>query len=216
VYAANENTGTAVADRSRSGNNLVLASAGSWVTGIQGSAIGSNGTGPGAHKTSGLAWDAAPKGWAFSGWFKCRSGSSGARILVWRNGSSETAHAFFLGGAFQVRLYDAVGNSGLLSPNGSAVAAETWTHLAASCDGATVRFFKAGVYFGAIAYIRAALLQPNLLYVGGDQPDGSVADVDDLVMFDTPISPANVAWLYANPGKYYGPAAQFAGFGVPL
>jgi hypothetical protein len=216
VYAANENTGTAVNDRSPSHNNLALTGAGSWVTGVQGSAIGSNGTGPGANKTSGLAWDASPKGWAFSGWFKCRSGSSGARILVWRNSTKDCAHAFFLANAFQVRLFDAAGDTGIQSPNGSAVTAETWTHLAASCDGATIRFFKAGIYYGSVAYSRGALLAPNQLYVGGDQPDGAVADVDDLVMFDTPISPGNVAWLFANPGKYYAPVAQFAGWGVPL
>lgn len=201
LYEANENTGTTVADASGSGNSLTLTAAGSWITGVQGSAVGSTGTGPGAQKASGLTWDSAPKGWAFSGWFKCRSASSGARILVLRNASSEVAHVFYLSNAFQLRLYDATGNSGILSPNGSAVTAETWTHLAASCNGSTVQFFKNGVRYGSVDYTRGALLQPNQLYVGGDQPDGSVADFDSLALFDTPLSSANVAWLYANPGQ---------------
>jgi hypothetical protein len=107
VYEFNENTGTNVDDRSSSNNDLTLTAGGSWVTGVQGSALGSNGTapnGPGARKASGLAWDASPKGWAFSGWFKCRAASSGARILVMRNSGSEVAHAFYLSGTFQVRL----------------------------------------------------------------------------------------------------------------
>lgn len=201
IYEANENTGSTVADASGSGNGLTLTAAGSWITGVQGSAVGSTGTGPGAHKTSGLTWSSAPAGWAFSGWFRCRSGSSGARILVLRNASSEVAHVFYLSNAFQLRLYDATGNTGILSPNGSAVTAETWTHLAASCNGSTVQFFKNGVRFGSVDYTRSALLQPNQLYVGGDQPDGSVADFDSLALFDTPLSSANVAWLYANPGQ---------------
>jgi len=202
IYEANENTGTTVADGSGNGNGLTLTAAGSWITGVQGSAVGSNGTGPGAQKASGLTWSAAPAGWAFSGWFKCRSGSSGARIFVLRNGTSEVAHVFYLSGAFQLRLYDATGNTGILSPNGSAVTAETWTHLAASCNGSTVQFFKNGVRYGSVDYTRGALLQPNQLYVGGDQPDGSVADFDSLTLFDTPLSSANVAWLYANPGLF--------------
>ena len=62
-----------------------------------------------------------------------------------------------------------------------------------------------------------ALLQPSELNVGGDNPDSSVADVDDLCLFDTPISAANVRWLYQNPGQFYDPApATFAAWGISL
>jgi hypothetical protein len=55
------------------------------------------------------------------------------------------------------------------------------------------------------------------LNVGGDNPDSSVADVDDLRLFDSPISAANVRWLHQNPGQYYDAApATFAAWGVPL
>jgi hypothetical protein len=213
MYTFDENTGTTANDRSPSANHLTLTAAGSWVVGGgEGSALGSNGTGPGASKTSGLAWDTSPKGWAFSAWVKCRSGSSGARILVWRNASNEVAHVFFFGSAFQIRLYDSTGNTGIVSPPGSGLTAETWTHIAASCNGITTQFFKGGVFYGALTYSQGALLQPNQLYVGGDNPDGAVADVDDLAMFDYPISEANVGWLFQHPGQFYAPTVQ--GFGV--
>lgn len=204
VYEFNENTGTTAADRSASANNLTLTSGGSWMTGVQGSALHSAGTapnGPGARKASGLAWDATPKGWAVSGWFKCRAASSGARILVLRNTTSEVAHLFYLSGTFQVRLYGSGGTTGILNPNGGGVTAETWTHLAASCNGNSIQFFLNGVWYGSAPYPSGALLAPTELDVGGDTADNAVADVDSLTLFDTPISAANVAWLYANPGQ---------------
>ena len=47
VYHFNEGSGTVVDDKSPSANDLTLTAAGSWVSGIEGSALGANGTGPG-------------------------------------------------------------------------------------------------------------------------------------------------------------------------
>lgn len=205
VYEFNENTGTTVNDQSAFNNDLTLTSGGSWMTGIEGSALHSAGTAPngtGARMASGLSWSSSPKGWSFSGWFKCRAASSGARILVLRNATSEVAHVFYLSGAFQVRLYGSGGNTGIVSPNGSAVTAETWTHLAASCNGTTIQFFKNGVRYGHIDYAAGTLLQPTELNVGGDTADDAVADVDSLTLFDTPLSDSQVRWLFENPGSF--------------
>lgn len=214
VYEFNENTGTSVDDRSSSNNDLTLTAGGSWMTGVQGSALHSAGTSPngaGARKASGLAWGATPKGWAFSGWFKCRAASSGARILVMRNSGGEVAHAFYLSGAFQLRLYGSGGTTGILNPNGGTVASETWTHLAASCNGNSIQFFLNGLWYGSAAYTQGTLLAPTELNVGGDTSDDAVADVDSLTLFDTPLSSANVAWLYANPGDFVSIVTGTAG-----
>lgn len=206
IYEFNENSGTTAVDKSASANNLTLTANGGWTPGIQGSALSNSGAAAaGARKASGLVWDASPKGWAVSGWFKCRAASSGARILVLRNSSSDVAHLFYLSGGFQVRLYGSGGNTGLLNPNGGTFASETLTHLAASCNGNSIQFFINGIWYGSATYTQGTLLSPTELDVGGDPSDGSgqeVADVvDSLTLFDTPISAANVAWLFANPGQ---------------
>lgn len=197
VYHMNEGTGSTVNDSSGVSNNLTLTGAGSWVTGIQGTALGANGTGPGASNAA-ISWPASPKGWAFSAWVKCRTSPSGARFLVLRNASSEVAHVGRLSGIHWIRLFGASGNTGILS-HSATIPAETWTHVAGSCNGKTVQFFFNGVKVAFDTYASGALLQPTQLYVGGDNPDGSVADVDDLWLFDTPISPANVQRLYEIP-----------------
>ena len=55
VYHFNENAGTVADDKSPSANDLTLTAAGSWLPGIEGSALGANATGPGASRSS-LAW----------------------------------------------------------------------------------------------------------------------------------------------------------------
>lgn len=206
VYEFNENSGTNVDDRSSFGNDLTVQTGATWIaSGVQGSALGEGTAAGPAARDATLSWSSSPQGWAFSGWFKCRASSAGARILVLRNGTSEVAHAFYLSGGFQVRLYGSGGNTGLLNPNGGTFASETWTHLAASCNGNSVQFFKNGVWYGSATFTQGTLLQPTILNVGGDDADGSgegVADVDSLTLFDTPLSSSNVAWLYANPGQF--------------
>jgi len=92
-----------------------------------------------------------------------------------------------------------------------------YTHVAASCDHEAIQFFLDGTRFTVEPYTLGALLQPNELSVGGDNPDGSVADVDDLRLFDSPISATNVQWLYQNAGQYYDSTpTAFAAWGVPL
>lgn len=206
VYEFNENTGTSVNDQSAFNNDLTVNTGATWIgTGVEGSALGEGTASGHAAGSTSVTWSATPKGWSFSGWFKTRASSAGARILVLRNGTSEVAHAFYLSGAFNVRLYGSGGNTGLLSPNGSAFASETWTHLAASCNGTTVQFYKNGIRYGHADYTMGTLLSPTTLRVGGDDADGSgegVSDVDSLTLFDTPLSDSQVLWLYQNPGEF--------------
>jgi hypothetical protein len=216
VYHFNEGSGSVVDDKSPSGNDLTVTAAGSWVTGIEGSALGANGTGPGASRIS-LAWPASPPGWAFSAWVKCRSSSSGARFLALRNSGAEVAHAGRLDGLFWVRLFGTGGTTGIVSSSRTPIPAETWTQVAASCDQKSIQIFLNGTVFSVEPYGAGPLLQPDELHVGGDNPDSSVADVDDLRLFDTPISATNVRWLYENTGHFYEPEpAAFAAWGVPL
>jgi hypothetical protein len=89
--------------------------------------------------------------------------------------------------------------------SGASFPSETWTHLALSVNGNSIQFFINGVKIGSASYTSGTLLSPTILNVGGDDADGSgagVADVDSLQLFDTPISPSNVLWLYQNPGSF--------------
>ena len=209
VYHFNENTGTTANDASPSANHLTLNATGGWTTGVQGSALASTSgqTGPGASRAT-MAWDATPAGWAFSAWVNCHASTSGARFLVMRgSGGTDAVHVGRLSGLFWVRLYDSTGaTTGIMNPSEAPLGTGTWTHVAYSCNQYGNRFFLNGkpVITGSfLSYGLAQLRTPVTLDVGGDNPDTAVANVDDLRVFDTPLSPANVRWMYENTGQFY-------------
>ena len=201
VFDFNENTGSTAADKSPAANTLSLTPSGWWTQGVHGSALASNGTGGGAWGP--IDWPASPNGWAFSAWVRCREEPSGARFLVLRNDNDEVAHAGRLGGNLWTRLYGANGNTGAVSITSAPIPAETWTHVAASCNGYRTQFFLNGQRVTALTYDVGALRVPTQIVVGGDDPDDSVADVDCLRLFDTPVSPAGIIWMHQNPGQFY-------------
>lgn len=201
VFDFNENSGSTTADKSPAANSLALTPSGWWTNGVHGSALASNGTGGGAWGP--IDWPANPKGWAFSAWVRCREEPSGARFLVLRNDNDEVAHAGRLWGNLWTRLYGADGNTGAVSITSAPIPAETWTHVAASCNGYRTQFFLNGRRVTALAYDVGALRVPTQLVIGGDDPDDSVADIDCLRLFDTPVSPAAITWMYQNPGQFY-------------
>jgi hypothetical protein len=220
AYEFDENGGTSAADRSTFANHLTLQTAGGWVTGVAGSALKSDvtKTGPGAAKTSGLAWSATPAGWAVACWAKVHVSASGSRIIVLRNSSQEVAHMGYLSGAMWVRLFGPTNTTtGVINPAAAPITSETWTHLAATCNGDTIQFYVNGVWKFSANYTLGALQSPTILNVGGDGSDNATADVDSLQLFDTPLSRSNVAWLFENPGQFIPAAAPaFQGWGVPL
>jgi hypothetical protein len=203
VYEFNENSGTTALDKSPYGNTLTLQTGAGWVTGVQGSALGEGTAAGPAALNNAVAWSATPQGWAYSAWVKCRTSSAGARFLVMRNGTSEVAHTGYLNNRLWVRLYGSGGgNTGIINPTTAPITAETWTHVAASCNGSTVQVFLNGQRVASADYTVGTLLVPTILRVGGDDSGEGVADVDSLTLFDTPLSDSSVAWLYQNPGMF--------------
>lgn len=208
VWEFNENTGTVANDNSPANNDLTLQTGAGWVTGVQGSALGEGTAAGPAALNNAVAWSAVPQGWAFSGWVKVRASSAGARFLVMRNGSSEVAHSGYLNGRLWVRLYGSSGgNTGIINPTTAPITPETWTHVAASCNGSTVQVFLNGQKVAAADFTVGNLLVPTILRVGGDDGGEGVGDMDSLTLFDTPLSLSNVAWLYANPGVFAAPVS---------
>ncbi|MFC9689309.1 LamG-like jellyroll fold domain-containing protein [Kribbella sp. NPDC056951] len=201
VVDFNENGGTTVKSKSPAASPLTRTSAGSWIQGVHGAALAANGSGGSA--TGSIDWPENPKGWAFSAWVRCREEPSGARFLVLRNEEHEVAHAGRLWGNLWTRLFGADGNTGAISISSAPIPHETWIHVAASCNGQRTQFFLNGERVTALTYDVGALRVPTQIVIGGDGDDDSVADMDSLRLFDTPVSPANIAWMYQNPGQFY-------------
>lgn len=203
----NENTGTTADDKSTSNNDLTLSASGSWATGMQGSALRSNGTAPGASDTS-LAWPASPVGWTMAAWMNFHADGSETRILCMVAGSTQISHIGRESGAAWWRLYGSTGTTGqvIYSSTVAGIPLNTWVHVAAVCNGNTFVQYLNGKKVGAVPWTYGAMLVPTELQVGTNNRGlTSNLDVDDLVVYDSPLSPSDIAWLYANPGALATP-----------
>ncbi|HEY9335347.1 MAG TPA: LamG domain-containing protein, partial [Kribbella sp.] len=203
----NENTGTVADDKSTSNNDLTLSGSGSWATGVQGSALRSNGAAPGASDTS-LAWPASPLGWTMAAWMNFHADGSETRILCMVAGSTQISHIGRESGAAWWRLFGSTGTTGqvIYSQAIAGIPLNTWVHTAAVCNGNTFVLYMNGKKVGAVPWTYGSMLVPTELQVGTNNRGlSSNLDVDDLVVYDTPLSPSNIAWLYANPGALATP-----------
>ena len=206
-YNFDEGSGTTAADTSGNGNTLTLMANGTWVTGSSGSgsALRAPATGSmaAASTTSLTGWGASPRGWSASAWMKFDTPGSGARMLVMRTATGEVAQIGFLSGRLWVRLYNATGGAtGILNPAAAGISANTWYHVVATLDRYTLRLYRNGVlvFTEYARFINVdlddALPVPTRLWVGGDNADAGVGAVDQLRLYNQPLSDANVAWLY--------------------
>lgn len=205
IYVMNENAGTTIGDQSPYGNHITMQAGGSWMTGHTGaSALHCTGNGASAKSTT-LAWSAVPTGWAYSVWGKPRASTSGTRWVVMRDASNNPVAQFGReSGALWWRIYGAGGTTSgqiIFSNAISGIADEVWTHHAASYNGDTFTFFINGVKIAQSVISIGALLQPTQIDLGEDSTRSlaAVGDLDDFVLFDTPVSESNVLWMYQNP-----------------
>jgi hypothetical protein len=202
-----EGSGSSVADKSGHGNALTVTSNGVWVTGPNGSPAiraPSTGTAAAAQDTSLVGWRATPKGMAFAAYVKFEPFNTGARALVFRRAGNDVAHMGYLNSRPWMRLFNAAGTTGgiyygTMIPT---ISPGVWYHIAVSLDRFTLRMYVNGVLAGQEYASFASLDQSNALsivdqlYVGGDSADSGVAAIDNLRIYDEPISHANAKFLY--------------------
>ena len=207
IWTLNENTGTNANDQSPYNNDITLQAGGSWMTGIGvhgASALHCTGTGASARSTT-LTWSSAPTGWSYSVWGKARASTDGTRWIVMRDASDNpVAQIGRESGALWWRIYGSGGTTSgqiIFSNAISGIPDEVWTHHAASFNGDTFTFFINGVKVAQTVVSIGSLLQPTKIDLGEDNTRSlnAVGDIDDLVLFDTPIAESNVKWLYENP-----------------
>jgi hypothetical protein len=76
----------------------------------------------------------------------------------------------------------------------SALALNTWTHLAATYDGSTLRLFVNGVQVGSKAQTGSLLTSANPLQIGGDTFYGQyfAGRIDEVRVYNTALTQAQI------------------------
>jgi glucose/arabinose dehydrogenase/chitodextrinase len=193
-YSFDAGSGSSVVDVSGNGNTGVLTGGVSWSpSGRYGGALSFNGS-------SGLVQVAASSSLALSGamtlsgWINPAASQSGWRTIVQRqvdayflNASNDTGPLRPSGGATLGGTTRWVGGT-TSSPVGS------WTHVALTYDGSTLRLYVNGVQAATLAASGTIQSSSSPLWIGGNQPYGEYFNglIDDVRVYNRALSQAEI------------------------
>jgi chitodextrinase len=193
-YSFNEGVGTTVTDSSGNGNNGTISGA-TWTTaGKYGSALSFNGTSSrvvindsaSLHLSSGMTLEA----WV----------SPTTAPTTWQDVIYKQNDIYFLeAGSSISKNPPAVGAT--FSSHGdqfmaglSSLPAKTWTHLAATYDGATLLLYVNGVQVASRSMSDTLTSSTNALQIGGDAAFGQYFNgiIDEVRIYNRALAPAEI------------------------
>ena len=192
AYSFNEGSGTSVADVSGNGNNGTIANS-TWTTaGKYGTALVFNRTSAvvtindsaSLHLTTAMTLEA---------WDNPSAVSSAWRDVVYKGNDSYYLEGTTTSGGVPC----GAGNFGMADVGafGPAVLAlNTWTHLATTYDGVTLRFYVNGVQVATLAQTGAMVTSSNSLQIGGDSIYGQYfqGTIDEVRVYNTALTAAQI------------------------
>jgi hypothetical protein len=193
AYSFNEGTGTTVADASGNGNTGTISGA-TWTTaGKYGGALVFNGTNArvtipdsaSLHLTTGMTLEAWVNPSVVTGlWRDVIYKGNDNYFLEATNGHSGSAPA--AGVSF--------GSTHVITYGSVALTANTWTHLAVTYDGATLRLYVNGVQASSLAQTGTILTSSNPLSIGGDTFYGQYFQgmIDEVRVYNVALTAAQI------------------------
>ncbi|HEU5313486.1 MAG TPA: LamG domain-containing protein [Candidatus Udaeobacter sp.] len=189
AYGLNEGSGTVVSDVSGNENTGTISGA-TWTTlGKYGNALSFNGTN--ARVTINNAASLQLRtGMTLEAWVYPTTVSSAWRDVIYKGndnyyleGTSNNSGRPAMGGTFGSPLYGT-----------AALIANTWAHLAATYDGATMRLYVNGVQVASRAQTGAIATSTNPLQIGGDSIYGQyfAGRIDEVRIYNRALSAAQI------------------------
>jgi hypothetical protein len=192
-YGFNEGTGTQTRDAADNGNIGNITGAAWTNSGKFGSALRFNGTNslvlipyaPTLNLSTGMTLEA---------WVYPTASQSGWRTIVQREADAYLLHAGNGNGALRPTGGGTFDGNITWTNAPTALALNTWTHLALSYDGTTLRLYANGTQSASKAVSGLIQTNTNPLRIGGNSPYGEyfLGRIDEVRVYDRPLGQTEI------------------------
>jgi hypothetical protein len=193
AYGFEEGTGSSLSDASGAGNNGTISGA-TWTTaGKYGNALVFNGTSAlvtindstSLHLTTAMTLEA---------WVNPSAVSSAWRDVVYKGNDNYFLEASTTTSGGVPCGAGTFGTANVWALGTAVLAMNTWTHIATTYDGATLRFYVNGVQVSTLAQTGAMVTSSNPLQIGGDSIYGQYfqGTIDEVRVYNTALTAAQI------------------------
>ena len=198
AYGFAEGAGPTVADSSGNGNTGTISGA-TWTTqGKFGSALVFGGTTAGVTVPGGAASLRLTTGMTLEAWVYPTAAATNWSTVVMKEQPGDLVYTLYAGSpANQPNVYlntatDASSERGIAGP--SALPLNTWSHLAGTYDGATLRLYLNGVLVASQAVTGAMVSSTGALRIGGNGVWGEyfTGRIDEVRIYNRALSAAEI------------------------
>jgi chitodextrinase len=192
AYAFNEGTGTTVADASGNGNNGTIANATWSAAGKFGKALSFNGTNARVNINDSTSLRLTT-GMTLEAWVQPTAVTSAWRDVIYKGNDN-----YYLSATTTTNKVPAGGgivNGSYVESYGTAsLAANAWTYLAATYDGATMRLYVNGTQVATKAGAGSLATSSNQLQIGGDSIFGQYfsGTIDEVRIYNGALTAAQI------------------------
>ncbi len=190
AYSFDENTGSTVNDLSGNGNNGTISNA-TWTTGKYGAALNFNGSSSRVTVPDSASLHLA-SGMTLEAWVKANATLSGWQDVVYKGNDR-----YYIMGSSNKNTPDAgatwtSGHTNIYAT--SPLTAGTWTHIAATYDGATLKLFINGTQVSSKAATGTFSSSTTPLTIGSDSIYGQYFNgvIDEVRVYNTALSAAQI------------------------
>ena len=193
AYSFDEGTGAAVSDTSGRGNHGTTTST-TWGAGRFGGALSFNGTSSWVTVPDSASLDLTNR-ITLEAWVNPAVLSGAWRTVIFKQTNNGMAYALYAANAANRPLGQVQigGEQNAIGP--SALPLNTWTHLAATYDGAAVRLFVNGTQVASKTQTGNAAVSTGVLRIGGNSiwtNERFNGRIDEVRIYDRPLTAAEI------------------------